>query len=197
MIPAGAEDLATSLLGVLEGCRLKPYLDMAGIPTIGIGCTRFQGEPVTLATPAITMAQAEDQFHLELTATAAFLARMVEVEITAGQWAAMASLSYNVGGRTFASSGVLKFTNGKLFKFAAEAFMLFDKVRIKGVLQRNNALAHRRAIESSVYSTGKMPTQPIASAVSSLRPITVMAHASTADELNEAELNNIQGSTSR
>lgn len=42
-----------------EGVRLRPYLCPAGVPTIGVGSTRYEdGTPVTLADPPITWERA-------------------------------------------------------------------------------------------------------------------------------------------
>jgi lysozyme len=48
------------LLEQFEGCKLRPYVCPAGVPTIGIGSTRYpDGRRVTMADPAITIAQAQ------------------------------------------------------------------------------------------------------------------------------------------
>jgi len=54
-----ANDLAIEIVAALarrfEGCRLRPYLCPAGVPTIGYGATRYQnGEAVRLTDPPIS-----------------------------------------------------------------------------------------------------------------------------------------------
>ena len=47
------------LLVRFEGMRLRPYVCSAGVPTIGVGATRYlDGRRVTLADPPITQAEA-------------------------------------------------------------------------------------------------------------------------------------------
>ena len=54
-----AQSIARALCLRFEGVFLSPYLCPAGVPTIGVGATFYQdGTRVTLADPAITMAQA-------------------------------------------------------------------------------------------------------------------------------------------
>lgn len=57
-------DLAVSIAAALarrfEGCRLRPYLCSAGVPTIGYGATFYEdGSRVTLSDPPITKERAE------------------------------------------------------------------------------------------------------------------------------------------
>ena len=46
-----------------EGCILKPYRDSVGIPTIGIGCTYYEGgKRVQMTDPPITKTRALQLF---------------------------------------------------------------------------------------------------------------------------------------
>lgn len=55
-----AIEVAAALCRRFEGCRLRPYLCPAGVPTIGYGATRYvDGRAVTLLDPPISAAQAE------------------------------------------------------------------------------------------------------------------------------------------
>lgn len=55
-----AVEVAAALCRRFEGCRLRPYLCPAGVPTIGYGSTRYlDGRAVQLTDPPITVAQAE------------------------------------------------------------------------------------------------------------------------------------------
>ena len=57
---AQALELAAALARRFEGCRLRPYLCPAGVPTIGYGSTFYaDGRRVTLADPPITADQAD------------------------------------------------------------------------------------------------------------------------------------------
>lgn len=55
-----AVEVAAALARRFEGCRLRPYLCPAGVPTIGYGATYYEdGTRVTLFDPAITKERAE------------------------------------------------------------------------------------------------------------------------------------------
>lgn len=59
--------LVVSLCVLFEGLYLKPYLCPAGIPTIGIGSTRYEnGVKVSLADPPITKERAYEMLMWEL-----------------------------------------------------------------------------------------------------------------------------------
>jgi lysozyme len=56
-----AVDVAAALARRFEGCRLRPYLCPAGVPTIGFGATRYPGGlAVCLKDPPITREIAND-----------------------------------------------------------------------------------------------------------------------------------------
>lgn len=58
---------ARDLCMVFEGLYLKPYLCPAGVPTIGVGATRYEnGTKVTLADPPITRERAMELLDHEL-----------------------------------------------------------------------------------------------------------------------------------
>lgn len=59
--------IARSLCIAFEGVYLKPYLCPAGVPTIGIGSTRYEnGVKVTLSDPPITLDRAKELLMWEL-----------------------------------------------------------------------------------------------------------------------------------
>lgn len=69
--PGGGVELAVFVAAELcrrfEGCRLRPYLCPAGVPTIGYGATRYpDGRAVLLTDPAITQDAAERMLLLSV-----------------------------------------------------------------------------------------------------------------------------------
>lgn len=55
MTPDQVLAILLPLIERFEGMRLRPYLCPAGVPTIGLGSTRYlDGRPVRLTDPAIT-----------------------------------------------------------------------------------------------------------------------------------------------
>ena len=91
--------LVVPLIERFEGLRLKPYLCPAGVPTIGLGSTRYlDGRPVRLTDPPITRghayAIAKDQLRREyLPGVLAYCRGADSVE----RLAALTDFAYNFG----------------------------------------------------------------------------------------------------
>ena len=100
------KELLRALCIKYEGVYLKPYICPAGVPTIGIGSTRYEnGVRVSMRDPAITLDRAYVLFdhHVSVEVEPA-LRRLAPVPLTQGQWAALADFIYNMGSGAFASS---------------------------------------------------------------------------------------------
>jgi lysozyme len=82
-----------------EGVYLRPYLCPAGVPTIGIGTTRYlDGRAVQLTDPAITRETALVLLRHQLRATyIPGTLRACPTIDTPGRLAAIADLAYNIG----------------------------------------------------------------------------------------------------
>lgn len=95
-----------------EGLRLKPYLDSAGIPTIGVGCTYYEdGRRVTMKDPAITKEQAISLFKNVLKPYETTIWSVTRDDINQQQFNALTSLAFNIGTNGFKGSTVLKLVN--------------------------------------------------------------------------------------
>lgn len=88
-----------ALIKRFEGCRLKPYLCPAGVPTIGYGSTRYQnGVRVTMKDPAITQAKADAMLLFDLNAFEADVTLLTKsVKLTQNMFDALVDFAYNVG----------------------------------------------------------------------------------------------------
>ena len=91
--------LAAGLCRRFEGVRLRPYLCPAGVPTIGIGSTRYpDGRAVRLTDPAITAQQADELLLHDLrTVRLPAVLRLCPTLDTPGRTAALVDFAYNVG----------------------------------------------------------------------------------------------------
>lgn len=93
---------------MFEGVYLRPYLCPAGIPTIGVGSTRYEnGVRVTLADPPITRARAEELLMWELRTEC--LPRVLKLCNTINAWgpgavAAIVDFTFNLGSGNLAAS---------------------------------------------------------------------------------------------
>lgn len=93
---------------MFEGLYLRPYLCPAGIPTIGIGTTRYEnGVRVTLADPPITRKRAEELLMWELRQEC--LPRVLKLCSKLPFWgpgavAAIVDFTFNLGSGNLAAS---------------------------------------------------------------------------------------------
>ena len=150
---AVALDMACRLVRQFEGFRAAPYQDSAGVWTIGYGTIRLNGQPVTAATPPITMEQAEAAMQGELQPTATAVDGMLAVFCTPAQRAALYSFAYNLGTSALRHSTLLDLLNRGYPDGAAEQFDAW--VYAGG--QRVNGLVKRRAMERAVFEGRVVP----------------------------------------
>lgn len=85
-----------------EAFRAKPYLDSKGIPTIAIGATVWNGEPVHMEMPKVSYAEAIA--HLRKDAWVAILdaqdyaTRRIWNTLTGARQMVLANMSFQLGG---------------------------------------------------------------------------------------------------
>jgi GH24 family phage-related lysozyme (muramidase) len=137
-----------TLIEQFEGCKLQPYLDVAKIPTIGIGTTRYpDGKAVTMNDPPITEAQAQSFLKSHLEGDCKAVSGFVKVDVTDNEFAALVSFAYNVGRSALASSTLLKKLNSGDKKGAADQFLKWDHAGGKVV----KGLTRRRIAERDLF----------------------------------------------
>ena len=138
----------TNLIESFEGCSLTPYQDVGGVWTIGYGSTTdLNGNPVTQSTPALTQAQATQLLAKELQVYGNAVTSTIKVPLNQNQFDACTSLCFNIGVCGFEESTVARMCNANNFSVAAQAFLLWDKV--KGVV--NQGLLNRRQKEMALF----------------------------------------------
>ena len=119
-----------NLIKQFEGLSLKPYRDVAGVPTIGWGSTYYKdNKKVTMNDKPIT--EDEANLLLEYIANKDFgdkINTLVKVELNQNQFDALVSFCYNLGIGNFKSSTLLKKINQDDFKGASEEFIKWNKV---------------------------------------------------------------------
>lgn len=115
------------LLAQREGVRTRAYRDSVGVWTVGIGHTAAAGAPIPKAGMTITRDRALELFAKDLVAYEGAVNRAVSVEITQGQFDALASFCFNIGQRGFTNSTVVRKLNRRDYYGAAKAFMLWVK----------------------------------------------------------------------
>lgn len=151
---AAARAMGGRLVGQCEGFRAAPYQDSGGTWTIGIGSIRLpDGSPVTADTPPITYDEAVAWCEGEMNRIDDLVDQSLQVYATEHQLAALYSFAYNEGPGAERSSTTLRLLNRGDVQAAADAMLLWNKVRhpATGELVFNRGLANRRALERSVF----------------------------------------------
>jgi len=131
-----------------EGLRLKPYLDPAGVPTIGYGSTYYEnGTRVTMKDKAITKERAKSLFRSILKIYEKAVWSNTIDTITQHQFDALTSLCYNIGVYAFKSSTLLRLVNKNAKEGIDEAFEMWKYSDGKPIL-----LARRKREATLFYS---------------------------------------------
>jgi lysozyme len=142
--------IALDIIKKWEGCKLQSYQDIVGIWTIGYGATG----PNIKKGLAWTQEQADEDLLSRVKIFALQIDSVLKVPLTKNQAAAMISLAYNIGANALSKSTVMKKTNLKDFKAAADAFLLWNKARVDGKLVPVQGLTNRREDERLLFLKG-------------------------------------------
>ncbi|MBR9766621.1 MAG: lysozyme [Rhodobacteraceae bacterium] len=146
---AAAVILAVAFIEPWEDTRLKAYIDIAGIPTICTGHT----EGVRLGDTA-TAEECREIFLAEVVAFEARIRPCLPAELPDQTRAAFVSAAYNIGAGAFCGSSMSRRAMAGDLAGACEALMMWNKARVKGVLQPVRGLTRRRAAERALCLEG-------------------------------------------
>lgn len=111
------------LVQEFEGCRLDAYRCPAGIPTIGYGAT---GPDIRMGM-VWTQEQADERLAEDLARFAAGVERLVQVDLTDNQFAAIVSFAFNVGLGALRDSTLLRKLNAGDYEGAADQLPRWNK----------------------------------------------------------------------
>lgn len=155
-----AIDQAVALAKRFEGCKLTAYRDPAGIWTIGWGATEIEvldtngdpdGERPVYEDDFISQDQADYMLRYTMTETMIAVGKLVPVDTTPGQSAALADFAYNLGIGALRSSTLLRLVNAGDLWGAADQFLLWDKAHVDGKLVELPGLLARRKAERAAF----------------------------------------------
>lgn len=151
------------LIKHFEGLRLRPYLCPAGIWSIGWGSTRdINGAPITAHTPPITHEEAHILFLREVRSCEKSVIRLITSPLTANQFAALVSFTYNLGSGRLQASTLRRRLNRGDYDVGNE----FLKWRLvggrvhKGILKRRQM--ERELFESEPPANGPLEDGDVA-----------------------------------
>jgi lysozyme len=132
-----------------EGVRLEAYLDVVGVPTIGVGCTYYPTGAKVKISDKITKQECDTLFTKVAKEFEDAVNRNVNVPLTQNQFNALVSFSFNVGTGAFLKSTLLKKINARapLIDIQIE----FNKW-VKGGGRTLKVLVGRRMREFKLYS---------------------------------------------
>jgi lysozyme len=133
---------ALDLIKGFESCRLEAYQDSIGVWTIGWGHTRGVKEGDTC-----TQEQADAWLLEDAQEAVDAVLRLVKVNLTGGQFAALVSFAFNLGQANFARSTLLKNLNHADFGLAANEFPKWSFAGGKHL----DGLLRRRLAEQAVF----------------------------------------------
>ena len=131
------------LVQEFEGCRLDAYRCPAGIPTIGYGAT---GPDIRMGM-VWTQEQADERLAEDLARFAAGVERLVQVDLTDNQFAAIVSFAFNVGLGALRDSTLLRKLNAGDYLGAAGQLPRWNK----GGGRVLAGLTRRRAAERELF----------------------------------------------
>lgn len=138
-----------------EAFRSKPYLDVAGIPTIGYGVIYYEnGVKVTMNDVPVTHERALQlkAFHIQVAEKA--VRQLVHSTVNQNQFDALVSFTYNLGATALKNSTLLKKVNANPNDKSIEAeFKKWVNIRNPktGRLEKSNGLIRRRNEEAAIY----------------------------------------------
>lgn len=138
-----------------EAFRSKPYIDVAGIPTIGYGATYYEnGVKVTMNDVPVTNERALQlkAFHIQVAEKA--VRQFVKSTVNQNQFDALVSFTYNLGATALKNSTLLKKVNVNPNDKSIQAeFKKWVNIRNPktGRLEKSNGLIRRRNEEAAIY----------------------------------------------
>lgn len=132
-----------NLILSFEGFSSKPYLDSAGIPTIGYGNTYYPGgKKVSMKDPAISKEKGTELFASILPAYEKIVSNKIKTTLTQNQFDALVSHTYNTGGSDTLFSLINKKANPEAIRewFTSRYITAGGKV-LNGLIRRRKAEA--------------------------------------------------------
>ncbi|MBE9043976.1 lysozyme [Pleurocapsales cyanobacterium LEGE 10410] len=148
-----------NLVKEFEGFRSYAYTDTSGLPVVGYGQTRINGQTVRLGQ-YITQTQADIALRQELQHIQNLVKSHVQVDLNPHQLGALTSLVYNSGMRILTNSTLIRKLNAGDYAGAAKEFPRWNKANQGGQLVVFPGLTRRRLAEKQLFLT---PYQQIAS----------------------------------
>ena len=134
-----------------EGCILKPYKDIAGLRTIGIGHLIKAGE-VFPDGVEITRGKALELLAQDVGLCEAAIKKSIKVKLNQNQFDALVSFGFNCGVGVYTTSSACKDLNEGKYDQVPEKLLMWSKAKIKGQLVTVQGLYNRRKSEGELFT---------------------------------------------
>ncbi len=138
--------VAIGLIKEREGLKLETYIGVSGHLHIGYG----HSADVTQGMK-ITADEAEVLLRKDLIIVEQEIKERLIIPVNENEFSAMVLLAYNIGTGAFGSSSVLTELNGGDRAEAADAFLMWNKIRRDGELVADPNLTKHRKEERSLF----------------------------------------------
>lgn len=133
-----------------EGCVLKPYKDIAGLRTIGVGHLIKPGENFPDGVE-ITKEHALDILSADVKLCEDAINLRIKVSLSQNQFDALVSFGFNCGTGVYTRSDACKALNEGKYDEVPQRILVWSKARINGKLQTNQGLYNRRKSEGELF----------------------------------------------
>jgi lysozyme len=135
-------DAGVALVKAFEGCKLTAYACPANVPTIGYGHTGPDVARTEIGVKTITQEDADILLAEDLAIVEMRVRRLLLLEPTSNQLAALVSFAYNCGTHNLRESTLLRLFNTGDIQGAADQFPRWNKAGgkvIPGLIARRDA----------------------------------------------------------
>jgi lysozyme len=158
------ENLTTSKNGLefisnWEGCFLKPYKDIAGLRTIGIGHLIKPGENFPDGVE-ITKERALELLAQDVKLCEDAIKKHIKVPLNQNQFDALVSFGFNCGTGVYSNSGVSRSLNAGDYAKVPDMLLLWSNAKVNGVHRRVQGLYNRRLSEGQLFMRPVPQQQP-------------------------------------
>lgn len=149
-VTAAAIYIAAPLIELVEGVESKPYMDIAGIPTVCAGITG----PDVVWGKTYSNRDCRNMLEKHIQIHGRHVQDAVTYPIAPETRAALISFSYNVGGSAMRKSTAVRLINQGKIEQGCKALGMWNKARVNGKLKVVKGLVNRRNEEIELCLSG-------------------------------------------
>lgn len=147
---AAAIYIAAPIIELVEGVEYRPYMDIAGIPTVCSGVTG----PDVVWGKRYSPKECRNLLAKHIQIHGKHVQDAVTYPISPETRAALISFSYNVGGSAMRKSTAVRLINQGKIEEGCKALGMWNKARVNGKLKVVKGLVNRRNEEIKLCLSG-------------------------------------------